>query len=67
MFVSAQGKSAQDYRGFVIIHSRNDEGAAAIKKHLPNALLAPFASFEVISEMPVDQRSYCLVGRSISH
>jgi hypothetical protein len=43
----------QDYHGIVIIHSRNEETAAAMEKYDPNARLAPFRSFEVLSEMLV--------------
>jgi hypothetical protein len=34
-------------------HSRNEETAAAMEKYDPNARLAPFRSFEVLSEMLV--------------
>jgi len=40
----------KDFRGIVIIHSRHVEGAAVMKKYLSNARLAPFGSFDIISE-----------------
>jgi hypothetical protein len=41
----------KDFQGIVIIHSRHEEGAAAMKKYISNARLAPFGSFDIISEM----------------
>ena len=41
----------KDFQGIAIIHSRHEEGAAAMKKYLSNAKLAPFGSFDIISEM----------------
>lgn len=38
------------FQGMVIIHSKHVEGAAAMKKYLANARLAPFGSFDIISE-----------------
>jgi CheY-like chemotaxis protein len=38
------------FQGIVIIHSLHLEGAAAMKKYLSNARLAPFGSFEISSE-----------------
>jgi len=38
------------FQGIVIIHSRHVEGAAAMKKYLVNARLAPFGSFDITSE-----------------
>jgi hypothetical protein len=38
------------FQGIVIIHSRHVEGAAAMKKYLLNARLAPFGSFDITSE-----------------
>jgi CheY-like chemotaxis protein len=38
------------FKGIVIIHSRHEEGAAAMKKYLSNARLAPFGSFEIIPD-----------------
>jgi len=35
------------FEGIVVIHSKNEEGAAAMKKYLPNAKLARFGSFEI--------------------
>jgi CheY-like chemotaxis protein len=40
----------KDFQGIVIIHSRHEEGAAAMKKYISNARLAPFGSFDIISE-----------------
>lgn len=40
----------KDFRGIVIIHSKHEDGAAAMKKYLSNARLAPFGSFEINSE-----------------
>jgi hypothetical protein len=34
----------------VIIHSKHEEGAAAMKKYLSKARLAPFGSFDINSE-----------------
>lgn len=39
------------FQGIVIIHSRHVEGAAAMKKFLSGARLAPFGSFDIVSEM----------------
>jgi hypothetical protein len=33
------------FRGSVYVHSVNERGAAAMKKHLPQAVLAPFGTF----------------------
>jgi CheY-like chemotaxis protein len=44
-FIAEQG-----FQGIVVIHSRNEEGAAAMKKYLPKARLAPFGTFEIITE-----------------
>jgi hypothetical protein len=38
------------FQGIVIIHSRHVEAAAAMKKYLSNARLAPFGSFEITAE-----------------
>jgi hypothetical protein len=38
------------FQGIVVIHSRHEEGAAVMKKFLPKAKLAPFGTFEIISE-----------------
>jgi hypothetical protein len=35
------------FRGIVVIHSRHEEGAAEMKKYLPQAKLAPFGEFEI--------------------
>jgi hypothetical protein len=40
----------KDFRGIVIIHSKHEEGAAAMQKYLVNARLAPFGSVEIDSE-----------------
>lgn len=47
----ARFMAEQSFQGIVIIHSRNVEGAAAMKKFLPNARLAPFGSFEIVAEV----------------
>jgi len=47
----ARFMSEQNFQGIVIIHSRNVEGADAMKKFLPNARLAPFGSFDILSEV----------------
>jgi hypothetical protein len=39
----------KEFQGIVVIHSRHEEGAAAMKKHLPTAKLAPFGEFEIIA------------------
>jgi hypothetical protein len=39
------------FQGIVIIHSKHVEGAAAMKKYLSNARLAPFGSFGIVSEV----------------
>jgi DNA-binding LacI/PurR family transcriptional regulator len=39
------------FQGIVIIHSRHEDGAAAMKKYLSNARLAPFGSFDITSEI----------------
>ena len=36
------------YPGIIVIHSRNEEGAASMKKFLPHARLAPFGEFEIV-------------------
>ncbi|HYM75839.1 MAG TPA: cyclic-phosphate processing receiver domain-containing protein [Candidatus Dormibacteraeota bacterium] len=46
----ARFMAQQEFKGIVIIHSRHEEGAAMMKKYLPNARLAPFGSFEITSE-----------------
>ena len=51
----------QEFQGIVIIHSRHVEGANAMKKYLPNARLAPFGSFEIVSGM---HREAATGGRS---
>jgi hypothetical protein len=38
------------FKGIVVIHSRHEEGAAEMKKFLPNAKLAPFGTFEITSQ-----------------
>jgi hypothetical protein len=39
------------FQGIVIIHSRHMEGAEMMKKYLPMARLAPFGSFDIVSEV----------------
>jgi CheY-like chemotaxis protein len=46
----ARFMAQRDFKGIVIIHSRHEEGAVVMKKFLPNARLAPFGTFEIISE-----------------
>ncbi|MGC2198467.1 MAG: cyclic-phosphate processing receiver domain-containing protein [Terriglobales bacterium] len=46
----ARFMAQQGFEGIVIIHSKHVEGAAAMKKYLPTARLAPFGSFDIISE-----------------
>ena len=38
------------FHGIVIIHSKHEEGAAAMKRYLSHARLAPFGSFDITSE-----------------
>jgi len=45
----ARFMAQQSFKGIVIIHSRHEEGAAIMKKFLPNARLAPFGTFEIVS------------------
>ncbi len=42
--------AVEGFQKIVIIHSRHEEGAAAMKKYLENARLAPFGSFDIPSE-----------------
>jgi hypothetical protein len=42
--------SKNGFQGIVIIHSPYVEGAAAMKKYIVNARLAPFGSFDITSE-----------------
>jgi CheY-like chemotaxis protein len=46
----ARFMAQRDFRGIVIIHSKHEAGAAAMKKYLSNARLAPFGSFEINAE-----------------
>lgn len=46
----ARFMAQQGFKGIVIIHSKHVEGAAAMKKYLSNARLAPFGSFEIALE-----------------
>lgn len=39
------------FQGIVVIHSRHEEGAAVMKKFLPKARLAPFGTFEILTEV----------------
>jgi hypothetical protein len=41
----------KDFQGIVIIHSRHEDGAAAMKRYISNTTLAPFGSFDIISEV----------------
>jgi hypothetical protein len=40
----------KNFQGIVIIHSKHEAGAGAIKKYLSNARLAPFGSSEINAE-----------------
>jgi len=46
----AQFLARKGFQGIVIIHSKHTEGAAIMKKFLPNARLAPFETFDIITE-----------------
>jgi len=46
----ARFMAQQGFKGIVIIHSKHVEGAAAMKKYLSNARLAPFGSFDIVSK-----------------
>jgi CheY-like chemotaxis protein len=46
----ARYMAERGFQGIVVIHSRHEEGAAAMKKYLPKARLAPFGTFEIITE-----------------
>jgi CheY-like chemotaxis protein len=37
-----------NYPGIVVIHSKNDDGVAAMKKYLPDARVARFGDFDII-------------------
>jgi|SRR5579862_5223411 len=45
----ARFMAQQGFKGIVIIHSKHEDGAAMMKKYLPNARLAPFGTFEIVS------------------
>ena len=45
----ARFMAKQGFKGIVIIHSLHAAGAAAMKKYLPNARLAPFGTFEIVA------------------
>jgi hypothetical protein len=47
----ARFMARRGFQGIVIIHSRHEEGAAVMKRFLPNARLAPFGSFEILREV----------------
>ena len=42
--------SQNGFQGIVIIHSKHVEGAAIMKKFLPNARVAPFETFDIVTE-----------------
>lgn len=44
----ARFMAQQGFKGIVIIHSKHEDGTAAMKKFLPDARLAPFGSFEIL-------------------
>ena len=46
----ARFMAQQGFKGIVIIHSKHVEGAAAMKKYLSDARLAPFGSFEIVPD-----------------
>ena len=46
----ARFMAQQGFKGIVIIHSKHVEGAAIMKKFLPNARVAPFDTFDIVSE-----------------
>jgi len=46
----ARFMAQQRFKGIVIIHSKHMEGAAMMKKFLPNARLAPFDTFDIVTE-----------------
>lgn len=46
----ARFMAQQGFKGIVIIHSKHVEGAAAMKKFLPAARLAPFDTFDIVTE-----------------
>jgi len=46
----ARYMAQRGFQGIVVIHSRHEEGAAAMKKCLPKARLAPFGTFEIVTE-----------------
>lgn len=39
-----------DYEAIVVIHSKNDDGVAAMRRYLPNAKIARFGEFEIVAE-----------------
>ena len=45
----AQFLANKGFEGIVIIHSKHENGAQAMKKYLANARVAPFGSFEIFS------------------
>jgi hypothetical protein len=47
----ARFMAQQGFKGIVIIHSKHVEGAAIMKRLLPNAKLAPFGTFDIVSEV----------------
>ena len=57
------------FGGIVVIHSRHEEGAAVMKKYLPNARLAPFGSFEITSDsvLSVSGVGYGLSMTEVTH
>jgi hypothetical protein len=47
------------FKGMVIIHSVNEDGAQAMKSYLPQARVAPFGTFEletVVSPNPLSRK-----------
>jgi hypothetical protein len=47
----AQVLAKKEFQGIVVIHSRHEAGAAVMMKYLSNARLAPFGTFEIVSEV----------------
>ena len=39
------------FQGIVVIHSKNEDGVAAMKRYLPYARVARFGDFDIISEV----------------
>ena len=46
----ARFMAQQGFKGIIIIHSKHVECAAIMKRFLPNARLAPFETFDIVTE-----------------